>query len=511
MRLQIASVAMLAALAIGSQSSQAADQIGSAVKIQNRVTGAIDTTVRTLATGDGVQQNEAIEAAADGLGELVLKDNSKLAVGPGARVVLDKFVYDPAKSTGTVGIDLLKGAFRFVTGIADKTGYVLRTPVASITVRGTVFDVYVDGATGATLLLLHEGSVSVCNKANQCSELSNPCGVVAVPSSGTPSSIPGWDRVPADRRVDFATAFPFVVNPPSIDPVGRFTRVAVESGTCPKPPTPPGVQFAAAPSTPPSPPQAPEPQQPSEPQTVEPQQPVTPTWTSIYAGVTIGRGSSSDYTPVRCNDPTGIFDTVFNTPNCRYPIESGALETRYDTDPRGVIGGATIGFNVAVGGLVFGVEGDVSKSDISGTDTEFKNVPPTSPGTRTVTQSLEWFSTVRGRIGFTQGNLLLYGTGGLAIGQSDYSYSAEYSGGVAFANVADTRTSIGWTAGLGAELGLGLVSIKFEYLYYDLGDESLSAQFFTAGPALTPVTFDPTFENTGHIVRIGTNIKLTTD
>ena len=240
--------AMLASLVLCMAASTAfAEPIGSAVRIVNKVTGEIDQRQRALKANDAVNQNEAIEVAADSLGELKLNDDTKLALGPGSRMVLDKFVYDPAPSTGTVSVNLLTGAFRFITGLSRKGNYELRTPSASITVRGTIFDIYVDGAGGTWLLLL-EGSVRVCNAANQCADVDNPCGVVHITPAGTLDGPLGW---PAQTRpINFATAFPFVVTPPSIDATPLFTRTAVELNQCAKKP---GTQQAQAPATTPTP------------------------------------------------------------------------------------------------------------------------------------------------------------------------------------------------------------------------------------------------------------------
>ena len=235
--------AMLASLVSCMAASTAfAEPIGAAVRIVNKVTGEIDQRQRALKANDPVNQNEAIEVAADSLGELKLNDDTKLALGPGSRMVLDKFVYDPAPSTGTVSVNLLTGAFRFITGLSRKGNYELRTPSASITVRGTVFDVYVDGAGGTWLLLL-EGSVRVCNAANQCADVDNPCGVVHITATGALDGPLGW---PAQTRpINFATAFPFVVTPPSIDATPLFTRTAVELNQCAKKPA---TQQAQAPA-----------------------------------------------------------------------------------------------------------------------------------------------------------------------------------------------------------------------------------------------------------------------
>jgi len=277
-----------------------AEPIGSAVRIVNKVTGEIDQRQRDLKTADAVNQNEAIAVAADALGELKLNDDTKLALGPGSRMVLDKFVYDPAPSAGTVSVNLLSGAFRFITGLSRKGNYELRTPSASITVRGTIFDVYVDAAGGTWLLLL-EGSVRACNAANRCADVSNPCGVVHITPSGSLDGPQGWPG--AARPISFATAFPFVVTPPSIDATPLFTRAAVELNQCGGKPTP-GPQKAEAPQTPsPSktlapvqqaytPPPPPPPSYDNEPST--PYTPVTPppivsrSFDGAYVGVVAG-------------------------------------------------------------------------------------------------------------------------------------------------------------------------------------------------------------------------------
>ena len=227
----IASLAALIATDAFGQAGPAAP-IGSAVRIVNKVTAADVGVPRPLAAGDNVNQDETIEVEQNSIGELRLNDETKLALGPGAKLRLDKFVYDPNKTTGTIAVDLTKGAFRFITGNARKPSYLIRSPNASISVRGTIFDVYVD-ATGNMWILLHEGSLEVCNSRGQCSALDQNCGLVRVGSNGDLSGAAIWPRQPAVQEINFDNAFPFVVRPPQIDPLPRFTRAAIEAGTCP--------------------------------------------------------------------------------------------------------------------------------------------------------------------------------------------------------------------------------------------------------------------------------------
>ena len=64
------------------------DAIGSAVTVVSLVTAKLEADQRELAKGDDVRQQELIEVATDGRSELVLRDNTKLALGPGQVLVL---------------------------------------------------------------------------------------------------------------------------------------------------------------------------------------------------------------------------------------------------------------------------------------------------------------------------------------------------------------------------------------------------------------------------------------
>jgi len=504
--------ATLASLVLCMAASTAfAEPIGSAVRIVNKVTGSLDQQRNDLTVGDNLSQNEAIEVASDALGELKLRDDTKLALGPGSRLVLDKFVYNPAPSTGAVGVNLVKGAFRFITGLSSKGNYELRTPSAVISVRGTVFDVYVDQAGGTWLLLL-EGSVRVCNTSNQCTDVVNPCGVVHVTSAGTLDGPLGW---PAQTRpISFTTAFPFVVTPPSIDATPLFTRTAVESNQCAKPIKPQTQKAEAPPQTPSYTPPAPSYKKP------QPQQsytaPVAPApvmirdFSGAYVGLVAGIVGQR-------NDPyLGCYDFT-NTPatNCSTLASFSIPGNAYEANSVGFTGGGQAGYNFRTGNIVLGVEADVTYTDIDFTghfDRIFVFPCCTDVVASTVHQSLNSLSTVRGRVGYAFDNVLLYATGGLAVGQVEYEFKYHFPdfGAPGVTGTANDRKSgleLGYTAGAGVEVGFGAWSLKTEYLFYNLGDETLNAPFYVDGTQ-QPFTFRPHFVTEGHIVRIGTNFPL---
>lgn len=207
--------------------------IGSAVVVVNLVTAEYNRDTRTLQGGDRVHQDETIEVGSDGSSEFKLDDDTKLALGPKSHLKLDKFVYDPDKANGSIVLDLVKGAFRFMTGVAEKPTYVIKTPAAAITVRGTIFDVYVQD-DGQSWLLLHEGAIQVCNVRGQCRDLTEPGKLIRITSDGGVGSPVKWASLPGNDAVPFDTAFPFVAKSPSIDPNPILTRDVIILGNLPK-------------------------------------------------------------------------------------------------------------------------------------------------------------------------------------------------------------------------------------------------------------------------------------
>jgi hypothetical protein len=200
------------------------DPIGSAVSVVSLVTAKLEEDQRRLVIGDDVRQQELIEVDAEGRSELILRDDTKLALGPGSRLLLDQFVYDPDVSGGAIILDLVRGTFRFITGVAAKPAYVIRTPNASITVRGTIFDVFVQ-ASGGSWILLIEGAIEVCTATNQCRVHDEPGKLIRIDNGKEEIDEPvKWAALSDKDDVPFDTAFPFIAAAPGFDPNPKFTR-----------------------------------------------------------------------------------------------------------------------------------------------------------------------------------------------------------------------------------------------------------------------------------------------
>lgn len=157
--------------------AQNAARIGSAAITTNAVSGSLGTTRRDLKRGDGVFRDEMIATGAESRAQLLFADETALTIGPKSEIVLDKFVYDPDKKTGEVTLRAVTGAFRFVSGSAQKDAYKIITPAGSIGIRGTTIEFnIVPSPIGVIITLtLWEGlGATFCLTPTQCTELTKP-------------------------------------------------------------------------------------------------------------------------------------------------------------------------------------------------------------------------------------------------------------------------------------------------------------------------------------------------
>ncbi len=89
--------------------------------------------------------------------QLMLLDRSTFTVGANARLTIDRYVYDPARG-GAFAASVTKGAFRFLSGRRAMPGASsIRTPVATVGIRGTV----IDGVVGADAVAIAQAESGI--------------------------------------------------------------------------------------------------------------------------------------------------------------------------------------------------------------------------------------------------------------------------------------------------------------------------------------------------------------
>jgi outer membrane immunogenic protein len=212
-------------------------------------------------------------------------------------------------------------------------------------------------------------------------------------------------------------------------------------------------------------------------------------WTGWYAGVNAGASFGNVRTDF--NAPftgtffvpgvgTGVFNTDFAGSNREYPD--------------GFIGGGQIGYNWQLSPIwVVGLEADFQGALEKDSNTLTSNFtgpisPPGAIPVRTITGStvldyqtkIDWFGTVRARIGYVWGNgeVMSYVTAGLAYGEVKINGTNTVSGAVAVITpfsltdaIGHSQVNTGWVVGYGSEgrLGNSNWTWKVEGLYMDLG------------------------------------------
>lgn len=198
--------------------------------------------------------------------------------------------------------------------------------------------------------------------------------------------------------------------------------------------------------------------------------PLVLSWTGFYVGISGGAAwASSDWdfkgSPVTSMDDTG-----------------------------GIVGG-TLGYNWQSGAWVFGVEADLSTGLGLQTHSGSAVFPAACAGGLGCATDIDWLGTVRGRLGYASGGLLLYATGGFAFARVEHSIPAA---------TTNSETATGWTIGAGLEGRLtSNLSAKVEYLFVDLGET-------TACPASNALCAPPgtLADNEVNILRVGLNYRF---
>lgn len=107
-------------------------------------------------TGAGIEMKDLIKTGT-GRVSITFADNTRMQVTEHSRLLVDDFVYDPNKSTGRLAMKVALGTVRYASGAIAKNNPVnvnVRTPTATVGVRGTDFISVVDELGQSTVVLL---------------------------------------------------------------------------------------------------------------------------------------------------------------------------------------------------------------------------------------------------------------------------------------------------------------------------------------------------------------------
>jgi hypothetical protein len=137
--------ALAVSLAAAAASAEEIGQIKSAkgnVSVERAGQSLVGSVGLRLETAD------LIKTGVDGAAGITMADNSLLSIGPNSILALSRFEYEPATSQGRLDAQLQRGTLAVVSGRLAKQSpqaMTVRTPSASLAVRGTEFVVAAQG------------------------------------------------------------------------------------------------------------------------------------------------------------------------------------------------------------------------------------------------------------------------------------------------------------------------------------------------------------------------------
>ena len=147
---------MLAALLVLTTASAVSADIGTVTQLEGSGVIKRDSSVVGDSQGTGVQSMDVAETT-KGRMQIDFVDQTRVDVIDHSRLIIDEFVYDPNTGKGSLNMRATLGAVRYASGQIAKNSRQkvrLRTPTATISVRGTDFNMLVNeiGESYVTLL-----------------------------------------------------------------------------------------------------------------------------------------------------------------------------------------------------------------------------------------------------------------------------------------------------------------------------------------------------------------------
>lgn len=244
-------------------------------------------------------------------------------------------------------------------------------------------------------------------------------------------------------------------------------------------------------------------------------------WAGPYVGASVGLNALGKPANFAFPTTTGT-DIQFNSNPAPFRASgTGGPYSPYNTLPTSagtyaaLTGTFSAGLNHQNGAVVFGLEADASFSGPA------KYTFTGNGGNERFSTSggLESMFTLRPRVGIAVDRLLLFGTGGLAVGQAKFDTSlhlGDVGKGIASADWSGSNSAwkSGFTLGGGAEYAVNdKLSVKFEALYYNLGSIDVTATGSGTGSSsdpgsLTATPYSGTIQLQGTVARVGLTFHL---
>jgi hypothetical protein len=204
-------------LLLAPLSASAANKIGKVAVVVGKPSASGPGGSRTLSAGSEVFEDDRI-VVRSGNAQIQLDDGTRIVVGPASTLVLDQFVKKDERTASKVAIKALRGTYRFITGRSAKSAYKITTAQATIGIRGTGFDVWVQKRTGAVVL---RGAVNLKGRGGGTVAIKSGC---QMGEATTNSAKPITGRA---KALLIKQNLPFILDQSSLSP-----RFRLNTSTC---------------------------------------------------------------------------------------------------------------------------------------------------------------------------------------------------------------------------------------------------------------------------------------
>lgn len=118
----------------------AANPVGQTVDVRQNAFLTRNGQQSDLQQGDSVVLGDVITTGATGQVQLLFRDETKIAIGANSQLFIESILFDSSGTASDFTVNAVQGAFRFFSGKSEKSTYAIRTPKATMGIRGTVFD-----------------------------------------------------------------------------------------------------------------------------------------------------------------------------------------------------------------------------------------------------------------------------------------------------------------------------------------------------------------------------------
>lgn len=210
---------LAAAVALFLTAFPALATTGETVAVVQRAVINSDGSTVTLNVGQAVALGDTVATGDGGEAQIIFPDQTRIVVGPNSQLSITRLLFRDNGTARRLSVNAVRGTFRFLSGESPSNAYSIRTPTATMGVRGTSFDFAVAGRDD-TDLVVYDGQVQFCARG-RCARVPGGCQAVRIDRRGNFSQ----PETALERREKLDARFPYVDNQDRLTPQFRTSTV----------------------------------------------------------------------------------------------------------------------------------------------------------------------------------------------------------------------------------------------------------------------------------------------